>query len=48
MTTQLGESYQRKITSRMAEESGLTLAKVLGVHSRTLVQKNLVPKEKLI
>ena len=29
MTTQPGASYQRKITSRMAEEDGLTLAKVL-------------------
>ena len=48
MTTQSGVSYQRKITSSMAEEGGLTLAKVLGVRSRTLVQKDLVPKEKLI
>ena len=31
MTTQSGESYQRKITSSMAEEGGLTLAEVLKV-----------------
>ena len=31
MTTQSGESYQRKITSSMAEEDRLTLAKVLKV-----------------
>ena len=31
MTTQSGVSYQRKTTSRTAEEDGLTLAKVLKV-----------------
>ena len=39
MTTQSRVSYQ-KITSGMAEEGGLTLAEVLGVCSRTLVQKD--------
>ena len=39
--------YQKKITSGMAEEGGLTLAKVLGVRSRTLVQKDLLHFERI-